>query len=233
MPAAASTGSGTRSTTTASRSTSLIKTTGAMLTAADRPATGRGACRAGSCRQAREPAPRRRCRPRGSKRCSLPPEPPAVRRAAADLAAPSKPSATMRRRRNGPPTPPSPPATTAPSNAIKPYPAQNSPAPAHSITSLRQRASWGRSAFDGSKPSPATTCGNGSASCVNVAMRAVSFVQACITLSRRGPACCGGHGYMTDGVRRVGAVCWAIGPTVNTAARGLGDLVAHCRRVRG
>jgi len=24
---------------------------------------------------------------------------------------------------------------------------------------------------------------------------------------------------------------WAIGPTVNTAARGLGDLVAHCRRV--
>ena len=79
-------------------------------------------------------------------------------------------------------------------------------------------------AFDGSNPSPATTCGNGSASCVNVAMRAVSFVQACVTLSRRGPACCGGHGYMTDGVRRVGAVCWAIGPTVNTAARGLGDL---------
>ncbi len=37
-------------------------------------------------------------------------------------------------------------------------------------------------AFDGSNPSPATTCGNGSASCVNVAMRAVSFVQACITL---------------------------------------------------
>ncbi len=71
-------------------------------------------------------------------------------------------------------------------------------------------------AFDGSNPSPATTCGNDSASCVNVAMRAVSFVQACITLSRRGPACCGGHGYMTDGVRRVGAVCWAIGPTVNT-----------------
>ena len=29
---------------------------------------------------------------------------------------------------------------------------------------------------------------------------------------------------MTDGVRRVGAVCWATGPTVNTAARGLGDL---------
>ena len=63
------------------------------------------------------------------------------------------------------------------------------------------------SAYDGSNPSPATTCGNGPLAANSRARRAVLLVPACVISYRRGPSCCGVHGRIADGVRCV----WTVG----------------------
>jgi hypothetical protein len=56
------------------------------------------------------------------------------------------------------------------------------------------------SAYDGSNPSPATTCGNGPLAAMSRARRAVLLVLGCVILYHRGPSCCGVHGRMADGI---------------------------------
>ena len=55
-------------------------------------------------------------------------------------------------------------------------------------------------AFDGSNPSPATTCGSSPLAASTRLCGPFLFVPACVTLSRRGPVCCGAHGHIADGV---------------------------------
>jgi hypothetical protein len=55
------------------------------------------------------------------------------------------------------------------------------------------------SAYVGSNPTPATTCGNGPLAGNSRLCGPFSFVPACVTLSRCRPSCCAVHGRMADG----------------------------------
>src|SRR5580698_11441968 len=65
------------------------------------------------------------------------------------------------------------------------------------------------SAYVGSNPTPATTCGNGPLAGNSRLCGPFSFVPMCVTLSRCRPSCCGVHGRIADDVR----ACRAVGVT--------------------
>ena len=55
------------------------------------------------------------------------------------------------------------------------------------------------SAYVGSNPTPATTCGNGPVAGNSRLCGPFSFVPACVILSRCRPSCCAVHGRIADG----------------------------------
>ena len=68
------------------------------------------------------------------------------------------------------------------------------------------------SAYVGSNPSPATTCGNGPLAGNSRLGGPFFSVAACVTLWRCGPLCCGVHGRIADGFG-VGRTVYPLGFT--------------------